>query len=116
MESEQSKPVPWCRELFLHRRNAKIEELAIKVKWILTSVCCVEERVQRIGRDCEHGVNSMRRKEASFTECSSFLQSWDDKLTIYRSKLVEFVVDLPNQGKKTRGRQTMLGVGKLASW
>ena len=54
----------------------------------------------------EKGVNSMKKEEASFSEYSIFLQSWDDKQTIYRSKLVKFVVDLPKEEKIKWERKT----------
>ena len=99
MESWQSKPFPWCPQLFLLKRKSATQELDIKVKkWILTDD--VEERLHNIEWDCENSVKSVRREEASFSECSSFLQN--DRLMIFRSKLVQFVVYLPKQGKIRR--------------
>ena len=42
-------------------------------------------------------VESMNIKEAPFSESSTLVQNWDDKLTTYRSELVQFMVDLPKQ-------------------
>ena len=66
--------------------SAELEVFTVEI-W--TDLSAVEVRLQSIVCDCENSVNSMRREEASFSECSSFLQSWDDKLTMLRSKLVQ---------------------------
>ena len=94
-----------------------IQELEIKVNSILTDVCGLEEHLYKIEWDCENCVKNMRRKEASFSECSSFLQNWDNKLAIYISKLVQFVVDLPQPGMTRRQEedQPCLKLGSVLS-
>ena len=111
MEDIKPPPDPWTEQLKLHQTQAKREELQIKVRAVLNVFPEVEDEVKTIHGDCNKVVENIK-KGGPFTECSSYLQSLDDKVTIFRHRLMQLQMGLSSQIEVT-GRYEGRGGGSL---